>query len=222
MIKFFVKLSLVLVTSTGISGLSAAEAIRVLIADGPQKAHKFKDTTPVLKKILEKIATFKVDHSRSSKESCKDGSYMPDFKQYDVVVMNEGFGAPNWPAATQKSFEEYIANGGAMVLVHAANNCWPKWVEYNKMAGIGGWAGRNEKSGPYLYINAEGEIIRDNTKGKGGAHGPAHEFDIIVREKEHPIMKDLPPVFKHGPDELYDRLRGPAENISILASAFSS
>ena len=194
----------------------------MLIADGPQKAHKFKDTTPVLKKILEKIATFKVDHSRSSKESCKDGSYMPDFKQYDVVVMNEGFGAPNWPAATQKSFEEYIANGGAMVLVHAANNCWPKWVEYNKMAGIGGWAGRNEKSGPYLYINAEGEIIRDNTKGKGGAHGPAHEFDIIVREKEHPIMKDLPPVFKHGPDELYDRLRGPAENISILASAFSS
>lgn len=35
-------------------------------------------------------------------------------------------------------------------------------------------------------------------------------------------MKGLPAVFHHGPDELYDRLRGPAENVAILASAFSS
>ena len=59
-------------------------------------------------------------------------------------------------------------------------------------------------------------------KEKGGAHGPQHEFEIVVRAKEHPIMKGLPPTFKHGPDEMYDKLRGPAENVTILASSYSS
>lgn len=204
------------------SGLQAADKIKVLIADGPQKAHKHQDTTPVLKKILEKVPLFEVDHSRSSKESCADGSYKPDFSKYDVIVINEGFGATDWPKATQKAFEEYMANGGGMVSVHAANNSWPNWEEYNKMTGVGGWGGRNEKSGPYLYVDAEGKTVKDKSPGRGGSHGPQHEFEMIVRAKEHPVMKGLPASFKHGPDELYDRLRGPAENVTILASAFSA
>jgi len=214
--------AMVFVFLLAMSGLQAADKIKVLIADGPQKAHKHQDTTPVLQKILEKAALFEVEHSRSTKESCEDGSYQPDFSKYDVVVINEGFGAVDWPEATQKAFEVYMANGGGMVSVHAGNNCWPKWKEYNKMTGVGGWGGRNEKSGPYLYLDDKGEVVRDESKGKGGSHGPRHEFEIVVREKEHPIMKDLPATFKHGPDELYDRLRGPAENVTILASAFSS
>ena len=205
-----------------IGSLSAADKIKVLIADGPQKAHKFRDTTPALKKVLEQQPIFEVDHSRSSKESCEDGSYMPNFSDYDVIVINEGFAAADWPKATQKAFEDYMANGGGMVSVHAANNCWPKWEEYNKMTGIGGWAGRNEKSGPYLYIDSRGEVVRDNSKGKGGAHGPQHEFEVVVRDAHHPIMQGLPRTFKHGPDELYDKLRGPAENVTILASAYSA
>jgi len=200
----------------------AAEKIKVLILDGPQKAHKFGDTTPVLKHILDKAGIFKVDHIRSTKESIKDGTYNPDFKKYKVTVMNEGFGSMDWPKPVQKAFEEYMANGGGMVSIHAANNCWPKWVEYNKMTGIGGWGGRNEKSGPYLYINDKGEVVRDTSKGRGGAHGPQHEFNIDVRVKDHPITKGLPATFKHGPDEMYDKLRGPAENVTILASAFSA
>ena len=90
------------------------------------------------------------------------------------------------------------------------------------MTGLGGWGGRDEKSGPYLYFNDKSEVIRDNSKGTGGSHGPQHEFEIVVREKEHPIMKGLPSTFMHGPEELYDKLRGPAENMTILASAFSS
>jgi type 1 glutamine amidotransferase len=202
--------------------LFSAEKIKVLIADGPQGAHQYQETTPVLKQLFTKVPQFKVDHTRSSKESCADGSYKPDFNKYDVVVMNEGYGAPDWPKGTQRAFEKYIANGGGMVSIHAANNCWPNWKEYNKMTAIGGWGGRNEKSGPYLYINDKGEVVRDTSKGKGGAHGPQHEFELVVREKEHPIMKGLPPVFKHGPDELYDKLRGPAEKVTILATAFSS
>ncbi|MEM6689009.1 MAG: ThuA domain-containing protein [Planctomycetota bacterium] len=204
------------------NSLFAEEKIKVLIADGPQKAHKYLDTTPALKQLFEKFPQFEVDHSRSSVETCKDGSYQPEFKKYDVIVMNEGFGAADWPKATQKAFEEYMANGGGMVSIHAANNCWPSWVEYNKMTGLGGWGGRNENSGPYLYFNSDGELVRDTSKGRGGAHGPQHEFEMVVRDNEHPIMKGLPSTFKHGPDELYDKLRGPAENVTILATAFSS
>lgn len=203
-------------------GLRAGTEIKVLIVDGPQQYHNYKKTTPVLKQILEKDPRFKVALSRSSKESCQDGSYRPDFTQYDVVVINEGFGAANWPKATQRDFEEYIAGGGGMVSYHAANNSWPKWEAYNRMTGIGGWAGRNEKSGPYLYINDAGEIIRDTSKGRGGSHGPQHEYEIEIREKDHPITKGLPPAFLHGPDELYDKLRGPAENVTILATAYSA
>lgn len=202
--------------------LFSAEKIKVLIADGPQKAHNHVESTPVLQQILDKADRFEVDHSRSTKESCADGSYKPDFSKYDVVVMNEGFGAADWPEATRKAFEGYMAGGGGMVSIHAANNCWPNWEEYNKMTGIGGWGGRNEKSGPYLYMDDDGKVVRDPSKGKGGAHGPQHEFEIVVREKEHPIMKGLPATFQHGPDELYDKLRGPAENVTILATAYSS
>ena len=215
-------LTVALIASFVPCSLLAAEKIKVLIADGPQKAHSYLDTTPVLKQILSKVPQFEVDHSRSSVETCEDGSYRPDFSKYDVVVMNEGFGAADWPEATQKAFQKYMANGGGMVSVHAANNCWPSWKEYNKMTGIGGWGGRNEASGPYLYIDSEGKAVRDASKGTGGAHGPQHEYELVVREKEHPIMQGLPHTFKHGPDELYDKLRGPAENVTILATAFSS
>lgn len=211
-----------MVAALAVNSLQAAEKIKVLIADGPQKAHKYEETTPVLKEILEKAELFEVDLSRSSVESCEDGSYKPDFAKYDVIVINEGYAGPDWPKATQRAFERYMKKGGGMVSVHAANNCWPSWDDYNEMTGIGGWGGRNEKSGPYLYINDEGEIIRDKSKGRGGAHGPQHKFEIQVREHEHPIMKGLPPVFEHGPDELYDKLRGPAKNVTILATAYSS
>jgi len=200
----------------------ADETIMVLIADGPQKYHQHEETTPVLKAILEKDKRFKVDHSRSTEESCTDGSYKPEFGKYDVVVVNEGFAAIPWPKATEKAFEAYMASGGGMVAFHAANNSWPRWVEYNKMTGVGGWGGRNEKSGPYLYINDDDEVVRDHAEGQGGAHGPQHEYQLTVREMEHPIMKGLPATFKHGPDELYDRLRGPAENVTILATAYSA
>ena len=99
--------------------------LNVLILDGPQKAHNHKASTPVLIEALEKSGVFKVDHSRSTKEKIADGSYKPDFHNYDVVVINEGAGAMKWPKATEKAFEDYMFNGGGMVTVHAGNNCWP-------------------------------------------------------------------------------------------------
>jgi type 1 glutamine amidotransferase len=48
-----------------------------------------------------------------------------------------------------------------------------------------------------------------------------YPFRIIVRSESHPITKGLPSKWMHAQDELYDRLRGPAENMQILATAYS-
>jgi uncharacterized protein len=194
--------------------------IKTLIVDGAQQYHKYLETTPVLKETMEASGRFTVDVLTSTVPD-GDDTYRPAFEEYDLVVVNEGFGASPWPRATEEAFEEYVAGGGGVVVYHAANNSWPDWEEYNKMSAVGGWGGRNESSGPYLYLNEEGEPVRDDSPGKGGGHGAQREYEIRVCQPKHPIMQGLPETFLHGPDELYAFLRGPAENVTILASAHS-
>jgi type 1 glutamine amidotransferase len=107
------------------------------------------------------------------------------------------------------------------VVVHAANNAFSKWEEYNTMIGLGGWGGRSEKSGPYLYFDESGRLVRDPRPGRGGSHGPQHEFVVDVRNKKHPITRGMPTKWLHVKDELYDSLRGPAKNVEVLATAYS-
>ena len=45
-------------------------------------------------------------------------------------------------------------------------------------------------------------------------------FTLVIRDKEHPVTKGLPEKFMHAPDELYAKLRGPAKNMAVLATAF--
>src|SRR5690606_17274585 len=127
-----------------------------------------------------------------------------------------------WPKETQAAFVNYVKNGGGFVVVHAANNAFGDWKEYNEMIGLGGWGGRNEKSGPYVYYNAQGQLIRDESQGAGGHHGAQHPFLIIVRNQEHPITRGMPASWMHAQDELYDQLRGPGENMQVLATAFAA
>jgi type 1 glutamine amidotransferase len=63
--------------------------------------------------------------------------------------------------------------------------------------------------------------VRDDGPGVCGWHGPEHPFQIVIRNSDHPITRGLPPVWMHSCDELYSHLRGPAENMTILATAYS-
>ena len=89
------------------------------------------------------------------------------------------------------------------------------------MIGLGGWGGRNTASGPYVYYNDTGEMVKDPSEGDCGSHGPQQEYILTTRNSSHPIMQGLPKQWLHTKDELYDRLRGPAENITVLATAYS-
>ena len=50
-------------------------------------------------------------------------------------------------------------------------------------------------------------------------HPAKHDFLIVSRSPQHPIMKGLPAEWLHANDELYSQLRGPAKNLQVLATA---
>jgi len=195
----------------------AKPSLTALIVDG-QNNHSWKTTTPPLKALLEETGMFKVDVATSPAGGKPMDSFKPEFAKYDVVVMN--YTGDEWPLQTQKALVDYMKNGGGLVVYHAADNAFPKWPEYNEMIGIGGWGGRNEKSGPMVRWK-NGKVVLDNSPGAGGTHGPQHEFQLITRDRHHPIMAGLPQKWMHAKDELYSKLRGPAKNMKILATAYA-
>ena len=150
-----------------------------------------------------------------------DPSFRPKFSDYDVVISNFGNATAPWPKATQRDFENYMRSGGGLVVVHAADNAFGDWKAYNEMIGLGGWGGRNQAHGPYIYLSAEGKRVRDNSAGNGGHHGSQHAFSLLVRDGDHPITRGMPREWMHARDELYDKLRGPGANLQILATAFA-
>jgi len=223
----------------------AAEKLKALIMDGQNNHQVWPKSTIMMRKYLEETGLYEVDIARTKftwngkqeaaflplagvgetedlKEPMTDPDFKPDFSKYDVVISNFGFKAAPWPEETRSAFEKFVRNGGGFVSVHAADNSFGDWKEYNQMIGLGGWGGRNAKSGPYVYINAEGKVVRDDSPGPCGTHGPRNEFLITVRNHEHPVTKGLPDFWMHAIDECYSLLRGPAENMEILATAADS
>lgn len=172
-------------------------------------------------KYLKYFAVAGGKETQAMDQPVADPDYKPDFSAYDVVISNFGWHAAPWPKETQLALEKFVQHGGGLVVVHAANNSFPEWMEYNKMIGLGGWGERDEKAGPYVYLDDAGKLIRDPSPGPAGSHGHEQEFLITVRDTSHPVMRGMPAQWMHAKDELYDRLRGPAEAINILATAYS-
>ncbi|MCY2986890.1 MAG: ThuA domain-containing protein, partial [Planctomycetota bacterium] len=190
---------------------------KTLLVDG-QNAHNWKETSPVVKKVLEETGLFTVDVATSPEKGKDMSGFKPNFAAYKLVVLN--YQGDDWSADTQKAFVDYVQGGGGVVVYHFALAAFPQWKEYNEIIGLGGWGGRNEKSGPYLRWR-DGKIVQDSSPGKGGGHGPSQPFQVVIREPNHPITKGLPEKFMHVSDELYGWLRGPAKNVTVLATAFA-
>lgn len=227
----FVLLAVVVNSSAAQSAEKPAGKLRVLIVDGFNPYHEWQVTTPLLKKILEDsgrftvdVATvpvpadFKADLSRPLPrlDSIK---FRPTFADYDVVIGN--YVGPRWPEETERDFVEFVSGGRGFVSVHSADNAFTDWPDYSRMTGVGGWYGRNEQSGPHVYLDDDGNEVRDTSPGAGGHHGPQHKYRVRIRDTEHPITRDLPTEWLHAQDELYDTLRGPAADMHILATAYS-
>lgn len=230
-----------IISEIDLIGRMDSPAMSALIIDGQNNHRVWPKSTVMMKRYLEQTGLFTVDVYRSKptwrgeahpefyqKHSDDtqfhvdspqpDPAFVPQFADYDVVISNFGHQASEWPEATRDSFEHYMKTGGGFVSVHAANNSFPQWLEYNKMIGVGGWGGRNENNGPHLYYSDAGDLVRDEQAGRAGSHGKKHELQITNRS-EHPILSGLPDIWMHTQDECYGKLRGPAVRLQILATA---
>ncbi len=217
-----------------------APKLKALIVDGQNNHVAWPKSTVMMKQYLEETGIFKVDVARTKftwraerekkfltlagvemgenlEKPKSDPDFAPSFKDYDVVISNFGNNAAPWPQETQKAFEDYMKSGGGFVTVHAADNSFGNWPEYNKIIGIGGWGGRKAKSGVYVYYDEKGNLKRDESNGKVGGHGPQHNIPISLRT-EHPITKGMPENWLSAKDECYAFLNGPAENMTVLAT----
>ncbi len=199
----------------------AEDKIRVILVDG-QNNHNWRATTPVLKKELEQTGRFTVDVASNVRAGEKSPTatvdFPPDLGKYDVLLSNYN-GAP-WPKELEKDLEERLREGKiALVIVHAANNSFGGWREFNDMIGLG-W--RGPEFGDRLILDSEGKEVRvPKGKGPGAGHGAQHPFLVTIRDAEHPITRDMPREWLHAQDELYHGLRGPGVNVHLLATAYS-
>jgi type 1 glutamine amidotransferase len=200
---------------------NSAPKIPALIIDG-QNNHDWQHTTPLLKTILEATGLFRVDVLTTPPKRADFSRFRPQFENYRAVIANyNDFGGGTvWPPEVQAAFEQYLRSGGGFVSYHAADNAFPNWPAYNLMIGIGGWEGRDEKSGPFWYFR-DGKLVSNPTPGQAGNHGARKPFQVTMRDRTHPIAKGLPEVWMHASDELYSRMRGPGENMTVLGTAFS-
>ena len=190
--------------------------VKAVIITG-QNYHPWKITSEALKQMLENTGLFQADIVASPPAKADMKAFRPDFAAYGLVVLD--YSGDDWPVSTQKAFVSYVKNGGGVVVYHSANNTFPKWPEYNEIIGLAGWGERTDKAGPYIYWK-DGGVVRDAGPGICGFHGPEHPFLVINRDSSHPITAGLPERWMHGSDELYGLLRGPAQNLTVLATAY--
>ena len=179
-------LAIALIASTASEAARPPEPkLRVLIFTG-ENNHNWQQTTPVLRKMLEDTGRFVVHVT-----------YLPErftaekLAGYDVLLSNYNRNT-RWGEPAESALLNYVRGGGGLVIIHAANNAFPDWPEYDTLIG-GAWR-------------------------KGAGHGNRWSFPVEIVDREHPVTRDMPD-FQNAVDELYHRLTM-QPNIHLLARAF--
>jgi type 1 glutamine amidotransferase len=185
----------------------AKKPIKTLIVTG-QHNHNWQVSHVAIKQTLENSGLFAVDVAISPEHGGDMSSFKPDFAAYKLVILD--YRGERWSEATDRAFLDYINAGGGLVVYHGANNLFREWKEFNRITGFGGWNGRNEEDGPYIYYK-DGKVVYDPSPGPGGAHVSPYEFVLNNASPKHPIAKGLPAKWRHLTDELFESMRGPGK-----------
>jgi hypothetical protein len=218
----FLALAGLFALSAGVAPAGEKTKVRVVIIDG-QNNHDWRSTTPFMKKELEDSGRFTVAVSSNLKPGDAPGTVLsepfpPDLGRYDVVLSN--YNGASWPKDFNDELDMRLKEGKiGLVIVHAANNAFGGWKEYNRMIGMG-W--RDKNYGKRLKVDDEGKtVIVPKGEDRSTSHLYTGPFKINVRDPNHPITKGMPLEWMHARDELYDNLRGPIENIHLLATGIA-
>ncbi|MCS7045557.1 MAG: ThuA domain-containing protein [Gemmataceae bacterium] len=185
----------------------------------PKAAAKYQEALAryreALAKYEEALPHFKVKFQEAQD---KFQNWTIDFDRYDVVVSN--YNGQSWPKHIAEELEAAVRTGKiGLVIVHAANNAFTGWKEYNRMIGMG-W--RNRGFGKRLKFDDAGQpTIVPPGEDLDTGHRYTGPFKIVIRDPNHPITRGMPLEWMHARDELYDNLRGPIENVQVLATAIA-
>ena len=183
------------------SVVPAQTRIKVLLVTGQSnRYHNWEVSSPIVKRQLEDSGRFAVTVATTPPKGAAPNqdmsSFAPTFSDYQVVVLDyEGF---EFAPPVKQAFAEYVRNGGGLVVLHAADNAFPGWPEFNEMIGVGGWGGftpgyssRTQAAGPKIRWRDGGMVLDNDTPGTA-QHPSPHDFLMTVRAADHPIMKGLP------------------------------
>jgi uncharacterized protein len=164
--------------------------IPVLLISGANN-HEWQWTAPSLRRILEESGRFTVTVTEEPAKTLADAAAIA---KYRVFVLD--YNGPRWGAIAEKNFLAAVANGTGVSVIHASNNPFRGFVEFEKMV---------------MFCWREGT-----------SHGRFHAFDVNVTDRDHPVTRGMPDMRTH-PDELYHALVHMHDaKYRVLATAHSS
>lgn len=184
----------------------------------PSAPAKPKDLSDEIAKAKyeEALAKYKRDQQAYQEGMPK---FRPAFEKYDVVLSN--YNGANWSKETNDALDALVKEGKVgLVIVHAANNAFGGWKEYNLMIGMG-WRGKTGGDRLIYDPDKKEEVRIPSGQGDGSGHRDTRPFSVVVRDASHPVTKGMPLEWMHCRDELYDNMRGPIQNVHLLATAYS-
>ena len=158
---------------------AAAEPIRVLLVTGVDyPGHKWKQTGPALRDVLEQEKRFDVRIAEDPEMLASDTIF-----DYDVILLHfKNYEPFQRETEVRENLTKFVREGGGLALLHFACGAFPGWPEFQDLAG------------------------RVWDEAMTGYHDPRGSFTIKIANADHPItrgMKDF-----QADDELYFCLKG--------------
>lgn len=190
--------------------------VNVLILQN-EYAHDVDIKAKVFEEVLYKTGDYSIDKFFvREKEDWEKFNY--NFEDYQLIISSRLGG--DMPEKLRNEFVDYIAKGGNLVITHQGVSSFYDWPKFHEIIGLGWY---ESDAGEHIFWDEKTEnFIRTPIfHGVGVGHGKQHEFIVTMRDPEHPISKGIPVEWMQSKDELYHGLRGPAQNITVIATAYS-
>ena len=165
--------------------------IETLLITG-ENNHDWTRSAPFCRDLMQSTDRFNVDLREHPSGTLTDRAIL---SKYQLLFVD--YNGPAWGNEAKRNFIDAVRNGTGVCILHAANNGFEGWTEYEELCAL---------------------MWRE-----GSNHGSYHKFDVTFIDLEHPITKGLPPVMRDHPDELYADLEHMHHSSHhVLATAYSS
>ncbi|MDX2132304.1 MAG: family 16 glycoside hydrolase [Planctomycetota bacterium] len=170
---------------------AGAQPIRTLLITGKNN-HNWRYTSRVHADTLEATGRFDVT---ITDDPARDLASPGMLARHQLIVLDYN-AEERWPEDIEKAFSDHIRRGCGLVSIHASNNAFRGWEDYERM---------------HALMWRKGETT----------HGKFHEFTVEFVDRDHPIVKGIADFTT--PDELYHNMVNPhGAEYTLLARAMSS